>query len=390
MKKQKILFVHDHLFLGGAAKAALRMRKTCQELGYQTFSIHGDRASIAPWPSLSIHGKPSFFGKIRGLYLCDGNKAQNRERRALNAFQRHLKQKQYDLIWFQNIAGAIKWGWSTSWVNEAARHARTIITMHDMFYLGFEKSYAWDEPVRRTFFAGLGDKELDELFKTKRLFVNAPSDWLRGVAQELYGIKAGKLLVPMADDQFATEAKTKPSGEPTTYLVGSDNLEDERKNILPLLRLARETGILERTNSKIICLGRNLPEDLCSGRIVPLGHVENPSDYRKLFQQVHFLLHPSLIDNFPLIIQDSLALGCPVVALDRGGVAESVRNGITGRLLSEMTRETLKMVFTANAQMTPDSYNQLSQSCLSFAQSNYSEESLKPVYANYLLGVCPN
>jgi glycosyltransferase involved in cell wall biosynthesis len=96
------------------------------------------------------------------------------------------------------------------------------------------------------------------------------------------------------------------------------------------------------------------------------------------------------MDNFPLIIQDSLALGCPVIALDRGGVAESVRNGITGRLLSEMTGETLEMVFAANAKMTPDSYNQLSQSCLSFAQSNYSEESLKPIYTNYLLGVSTN
>ena len=118
--------------------------------------------------------------------------------------------------------------------------------------------------------------------------------------------------------------------------------------------------------------------------------MENPEAYRKLFDRVHFLFHPSLIDNFPLIIQDSLALGCPVVALDRGGVAESVRNGITGSLLPEMTRETLEKVFVENAKMSPESYGRLSQSCLDFAQTNYSEESLKPVYVNYLSGVCPN
>ena len=101
-------------------------------------------------------------------------------------------------------------------------------------------------------------------------------------------------------------------------------------------------------------------------------------------------MHPSLIDNFPLIIQDSLALGCPVVALDRGGVAESVRNGITGSLLPEMTRETLEKVFVENAKVSPDSYGLLSQSCLNFAHTNYSEESLKAGYANYLSGVCPN
>ncbi len=191
-------------------------------------------------------------------------------------------------------------------------------------------------------------------------------------------------------EQFAQVPKTKNTEEPTTYLVGADNLADERKNILPTLRMIHENGLLEKTHSQVLCLGRNLPADLCSDRIISLGHVENPKDYRKLFDRVHFLLHPSLIDNFPLIIQDSLALGCPAVALDRGGVAESVRSGITGSLLSEMTRETLGMVFAVNAKMPSESYGSLSQSCLNFARENYSEESLKPQYAKYLAGVCPN
>jgi hypothetical protein len=55
-----------------------------------------------------------------------------------------------------------------------------------------------------------------------------------------------------------------------------------------------------------------------------------------------------------------------------------------------MTRETLEKVLVENAKMYPESYGRLSKSCLDFAQTNYSEESLKPVYANYLLGVCPN
>jgi glycosyltransferase involved in cell wall biosynthesis len=301
-----------------------------------------------------------------------------------------LKRNPQDLIWFQNIAGAEKWGWSFDWIREAVNHAPVIITMHDMFYLGVKESYAWDQPVEPTKFAGLEMKELRDLIQAKKLFVNAPSDWLRELANSLYGIDAGKLLVALLPEQFAKLPKTKEMKEPTTYLVGADNLADKRKNIFPALRLIHKSGLLQKTNSQVLCLGRNLPADLCSDRVISLGHVENPEAYRKLFDRVHFLFHPSLIDNFPLIIQDSLALGCPVVALDRGGVAESVRNGITGTLLPEMTRETLEKVFLENAKISPDSYGRLSQSCLGFAQTNYSEESLKPVYANYLLGVCPN
>ena len=390
MKKLKILFLHDHLFLGGAAKAALRMRKLCGDLGHETLSIYGDKAEMERHPGHTINGKPSFFDALREIPFGKLRRNQSQQLRAMLRLHQFLKRNPQDFIWFQNIAGAEKWGWSCEWIREAVNHAPVILTMHDMYYLGVKGSYVWDRPVKPTRFAGLEPKELEDLIRAKRLFVNAPSDWLRELAKSLYGIDAGKILVPLLPEQFAPIPKTKKSEEHTTYLVGADNLADERKNILPTLRMIHENGLLEKTNSKVLCLGRNLPRDLCSDRIISLGHVEKPEDYRKLFDRVHFLLHPSLIDNFPLIIQDSLALGCPVVALDRGGVAESVRNGITGSLLSEITREALEMVLAVNSKMTRESYGRLSQSCLNFARENYSEESLKPQYAKYLAGVCPN
>jgi len=390
MKKLRILFLHDHLFLGGAAKAALRMRDICQDIGHKTLSIHGDRAKLADQASRIIQGKPGLWDRLWEIPFSKADQNRSRQVRGITRFRQFLQTNPHDLIWFQNIAGAEKWGWSCNWIREAVNHAPVIITMHDMFYLGVRESYVWDRPVSPTRFGGLEPKELHDLIQHKKLFVNAPSDWLRELAKSLYGIDAGKLLVPLLAEQFAKMPKTKISKEPTTYLVGADNLADERKNILPVLRLIHESGILEKTNSQVLCLGRNLSADLCSDRIISLGHVENPKDYRKLFDRVHFLLHPSLIDNFPLIIQDSLALGCPVVALDRGGVAESVRNGITGSLLPEMTRETLEKVFVGNAKMSTESYGRLSQSCLNFSRENYSEESLKAGYANYLSGVCPN
>ena len=390
MTKLRILFVHDHLFLGGAAKAALRMRSICQDLGHETLSIHGDRAQLPEQASRIIHGKPGLWDRLWEIPFGKARRNQRRQARAITRLRQFLQRNPQDLIWFQNIAGAEKWGWSFDWIREAVNHAPVIITMHDMFYLGVKESYVWDQPVEPTRFTGLEPNELQDYIRAKRLFVNAPSDWLRELAKSLYGIDAGKILVPLLPEQFAQTLKTKEMKEPTTYLVGADNLADERKNILPALRLIHEIGLLQKTNSQVLCLGRNLPADLCSDRIISLGHVENPEAYRKLFDRVHFLFHPSLIDNFPLIIQDSLALGCPVVALDRGGVVEAVRNGITGSLLPEMTRETLEKVFVENAKMSPESYGRLSQSCLDFAQTNYSEKSLKPVYANYLSGVCPS
>ena len=59
-------------------------------------------------------------------------------------------------------------------------------------------------------------KELKDLIQAKKLFVNAPSDWLRELAKSLYGIDAGKILVPLLPEQSAQLPKTKEAKEPTT------------------------------------------------------------------------------------------------------------------------------------------------------------------------------
>ena len=292
MKKKNILFVQYHLFLGGAAKAALLMRSTYRGLGYETLSVHGDRSVLPKQPSQSINGKPGLWDRLLDAPVGKARQNQRRQVRAKNRLRQFLQRNPQDLIWFQNIAGAEKWGWSFDWIREAVNHAPVIITMHDMFYLGVKESYVWDRPVEPTRFGGLEPKELHDLIQHKKLFVNAPSDWLRELAKSLYGINAGKLLVPLLPEQFAKLPKTKETKEPTTYLVGADNLADERKNILQALRLIHESGLLEKTNSQVLCLGRNLSTDLCSDRIISLGHVEDPKDYRKLFDRVHFMLHP--------------------------------------------------------------------------------------------------
>ena len=44
------------------------------------------------------------------------------------------------------------------------------------------------------------------------------------------------------------------------------------------------------------------------------------------------LIVPSLWYDFPLVIQDALAAGSPVVATNLGGMAEAVRDGVNGFL----------------------------------------------------------
>jgi hypothetical protein len=190
MTKLRILFVHDHLFLGGAAKAALRMRSAYRDLGHETLSIHGDKAQLPEQASKIINGKAGLWDRLLEIPIGKARQNQRRQVQAKNRLEQFLKRNPQDLIWFQNIAGAEKWGWSLDWIREAVNHAPVIITMHDMFYLGVKESYVWDRPVEPTRFAGL------ELKESSRICIWPPGrsmDWrLQWRGREASSARAGR------------------------------------------------------------------------------------------------------------------------------------------------------------------------------------------------------
>lgn len=367
----KILFIHDHLFLGGAAKAALRMRRLCEALGHETLSLHGDEATLSGTASLSLHGKPRGLGKLWEKLAGSGARARLRQARAEKKFREILERGGFDGVWFQNIAGAAKWGWSDAWVEAALQCSKVMITLHDMHYLGVGQPYVWDQPVEPSLFAGLAPSRVQDWVRQGRLRLNACSLWLGRLCGELYGLPCGQLPVPLREDDFHPGARTRSSPAGTEILVAAEHLGDPRKNILPTLEVLLHHGLLERSNARVLCLGRNLPERFRHPRIVALGHAEDSPKYRAVYDQVDFLLHPSLADNFPLLIQESLAQGRPVVALDRGGVGELVISGQTGNLLPGLTPSDLGQVLLQWMRMDENAYRELSGRCLGFAKKQF-------------------
>jgi glycosyltransferase involved in cell wall biosynthesis len=55
--------------------------------------------------------------------------------------------------------------------------------------------------------------------------------------------------------------------------------------------------------------------------------------YRKLLNSVDLLVLPSRDDSFPITCVEAMALGKPVIAADRGGIPEMIKNGRNGILV---------------------------------------------------------
>ncbi len=89
-------------------------------------------------------------------------------------------------------------------------------------------------------------------------------------------------------------------------------------------------------NVKLFIAGRpgkqKLPKD---SRIQFTGHIADENHFAEFLNACDALIHTSREDNFPNVILESLFCGTPVLAIDKGGVSEMIRDGVNGILVSE-------------------------------------------------------
>lgn len=128
-------------------------------------------------------------------------------------------------------------------------------------------------------------------------------------------------------------------------LFGSENHREMRKGFVELMEAIESVRTTERgraalNDATILCFGRPSPE-LIETRlnVTALGPVDDPARLRDAYRAADLFALPSLEDNLPNTILESLACGTPIVAFDIGGIGEAVIDGATGWLAPE--RDTL-------------------------------------------------
>lgn len=66
-----------------------------------------------------------------------------------------------------------------------------------------------------------------------------------------------------------------------------------------------------------------------------LGEIGDDAGKAETYAAADALVHAAYEDNLPNTIVEALACGTPVIALDRGGVGEIVRPGVSGWLIDD-------------------------------------------------------
>ncbi|MFN0016515.1 MAG: glycosyltransferase family 4 protein [Saprospiraceae bacterium] len=249
-------------------------------------------------------------------------------------------------------------------ISQLARLGKPIVwTLHDMWaftggchYSGSCKNYE-QTCGRCPFLRWQGENDLSHriwLRKKKELPANLHivtcSEWLANLARESgllrqypvasipNPIDTGIFSPSDAGKRHAFRHKHGISDSSLVLLFVAVKVQDERKGFhylqqaLSELRQSRPEQQVD-----LLVLGASRPEDL-SALPYPahaLGLVREPEKLAEIYGAADIFVIPSLEDNLPNTVMESLACGTPVVGFQTGGIPEMVGHRINGYIVPQ-------------------------------------------------------
>ncbi len=182
-------------------------------------------------------------------------------------------------------------------------------------------------------------------WRSKPLSAITPSAWMKDLAlsSSLFG-KAGITHIPNCIDPriFNGDARertrTELGLEPHTQAILFAGANQARKgaDIIPIV-IERLINSAESERYRFLFLG-GLPPDLApSKHVVELARSTDEERVASYYAASDLYALPSLEDNLPNTISESLNCGTPVAAFPTGGIVEMIKNGLNGTLSSDHT-----------------------------------------------------
>ena len=164
-----------------------------------------------------------------------------------------------------------------------------------------------------------------------------------------------------------------------------------QRYFLPLRILCFTSPNVHSSDKFHILTFGNTNEDLDRLKIThtSLGHINEEWKLALGYSAADVCIIPSLEDNLPNIIIESLACGTPVIAFDNGGINDGVIDKVTGRLLkstdtSEMAEAVMSIekndykTLCRNYAIRHYSYSAQAQSYISLFESLVVNNSFDP------------
>jgi glycosyltransferase involved in cell wall biosynthesis len=188
----------------------------------------------------------------------------------------------------------------------------------------------------------------ESLSCVNNLTVVAPSKWLQEEAKKSQVFKDKNVhLIPYGLDENIYKPKNKLESRKTLNLPDNKiivlfvahSLDNSRKGFA-YLKSALES--LNTSNVLLCSVGANSVEFNGSIETIHLGQINDEELMSKVYSAADVFVIPSLMDNLPNTVLESLMCGTPVIGFPVGGIPDMIDHGINGLLTKEISVASLQ------------------------------------------------
>jgi len=410
----KILHLSTHDIRGGAARAAFRLHTALRRLGHDSTMLVAHRDSDDPTVRALVRSKDLATNLRRrwrrSQILREFEDYQDTRPAGLEPFSDDRSQHAHDLVKQLPPCDVIHLQWVGGFFDYQAfftalpQNTTVVWQLHDMNVITGGCHY--DQDCGR-YMNGcgacpqLGSTDPEDLSRQiwtrkqsvfgvlegNRLHIVALSRWMLGL------VKASPLLsrfsatlIPNGvdlgvfaphDRRLAREVLGIPQGAQIVMFV-SDILTNRRKGFSFLLEAL--SGLTQAHNLFLLSVGGG--ERPGTGPIPCLhtGYVKDERWLSLMYSAADLFAIPSLQDNLPNTVLESMACGTPVVGFEVGGIPDMVRPGTTGQLVPVGDALALRQAIS-HLLNAPSTRRQMGAECRRIVSEEYSNELLATRYA---------
>lgn len=224
-----------------------------------------------------------------------------------------------------------------------------------------------------------------KIYKQGKLHVVTCSKWLADIAKtaSLYNGIDVRNIPNTIDTKVFFPKPAKKKGK-HTILFQSMNINDKRKGLryfLEAMEIIKSTNPEIAKDIELMIFGKNTASviDDLSYKANYLGLLSNQKDIAAAYNKSDIFVIPSLADNLPNTIMESMACGVPVVGFDTGGIPEMVDHLKNGYIAPQKDATALAegILWAISDRQR---YEKLSQAAVDKVHSSYEHEKVAGQY----------
>ncbi|KAF2333125.1 glycosyltransferase [Flavobacterium daemonense] len=189
--------------------------------------------------------------------------------------------------------------------------------------------------------------KLKALSNVKNLVIVSPSQWLANEASKSvvfkskpifcipYGLNS-EIFAPR-NKEYSRELLNIPKDKKVILFV-ADSIDNNRKGFV---FLKRAFELLNNENLVLCAIGAKTKELESINNILELGRIFDERLMSAVYSAADVFVIPSLMDNLPNTVLESLMCGTPVIGFPIGGIPDMIQDGFNGFITEEISVNSL-------------------------------------------------